>query len=193
MYSIPSRHFCTTVVQQYCSKLLRLAQVTYYAVGSRCFSSASPYRSPDIKILQGPQILGGFTFLSIILKYIVSVLCRMLVGIRSVYEYVRTYVLWRNTPVCWVCNRRVSRDMQAFMLWLILGVLACWWGYAWKGHSDNWALKNLSIGIEASATGESLNRGDPAVHPAARHNPLHTIFPQKTFIISWMLSFVRGL
>ena len=31
-------------------------------------------------------------------------------------------------------------------------------------------LKNLSSGIEASATGESLNSGDPAVHPAARHN-----------------------
>ena len=31
-------------------------------------------------------------------------------------------------------------------------------------------LRNLSTGIEASATGESLNSGDPAVHPAARHN-----------------------
>ena len=30
-------------------------------------------------------------------------------------------------------------------------------------------LKKLSTGIEASATGESLNSGDPAVHPAARH------------------------
>ena len=30
--------------------------------------------------------------------------------------------------------------------------------------------RNLSTGIEASATGESLNRGDVAVHPAARHN-----------------------
>ena len=49
------------------------------------------------------------------------------------------------------------------------GVLVCWWGYAWKGHSDNWTLKNLSTRIEASATGESLNSGDPAVHPAARH------------------------
>ena len=31
-------------------------------------------------------------------------------------------------------------------------------------------LKNLSTGIEASATGEALNSGDQAVHPAARHN-----------------------
>ena len=31
------------------------------------------------------------------------------------------------------------------------------------------SVKNLSTGIEASATGESLNSGDPAVHPAARH------------------------
>ena len=31
-------------------------------------------------------------------------------------------------------------------------------------------LRNLSTGIEASATGESLNSGDVAVHPAARHN-----------------------
>ena len=38
-----------------------------------------------------------------------------------------------------------------------------------QGHSDNGVLKNLSTGIEASATGESLNSGDPAVHPAARH------------------------
>ena len=32
------------------------------------------------------------------------------------------------------------------------------------------SVENLSTGIEASATGESLNSGDPAVHPAARHN-----------------------
>ena len=70
---------------------------------------------------------------------------------------------------CWVCNRPVFRDMKAFMLWLIPGVLTCWWGYAWRGHSDNWALKNLSTGIEASVTEESLNGGDQAVHPAARH------------------------
>ena len=31
------------------------------------------------------------------------------------------------------------------------------------------SVENLSTGIEASATGESLNSGDPAVHPAARH------------------------
>ena len=30
-------------------------------------------------------------------------------------------------------------------------------------------LRNLSTGIEASATEESLNSGDVAVHPAARH------------------------
>ena len=29
--------------------------------------------------------------------------------------------VWRNTPVCWVCNRRLSKDMPAFMLWLIPG------------------------------------------------------------------------
>ena len=33
-------------------------------------------------------------------------------------------------------------------------------------------LRNLSTGIEASATGESLNSGDVAVHPAARHRLL---------------------
>ena len=33
-------------------------------------------------------------------------------------------------------------------------------------------LRNLSTGIEASATGESLNSGDVAVHPAARHKSL---------------------
>ena len=33
-------------------------------------------------------------------------------------------------------------------------------------------LKKLSTGIEASATGESLNSGDPAVHPAASHRAL---------------------
>ena len=32
------------------------------------------------------------------------------------------------------------------------------------------SVENLSTGIEASATGETLNSGDPAVHPAARHN-----------------------
>ena len=31
------------------------------------------------------------------------------------------------------------------------------------------SVENLSTGIEASASGESLNSGDPAVHPAARH------------------------
>ena len=60
--------------------------------------------------------------------------------------------------------------MQAFTMWLIPGVLASWWGYAWNVRSDNWTLKNLSTGIEASATGESLNSGDPAVHPAVRHH-----------------------
>ena len=32
------------------------------------------------------------------------------------------------------------------------------------------SVENLSTGIEVSASGESLNSGDPAVHPAARHN-----------------------
>ena len=32
-------------------------------------------------------------------------------------------------------------------------------------------VENLSTGIEACASGESLNSGDPAVHPAARHKP----------------------
>ena len=31
------------------------------------------------------------------------------------------------------------------------------------------SVENLSTGIEASVTGESLNSGDTAVHPAARH------------------------
>ena len=31
-------------------------------------------------------------------------------------------------------------------------------------------MKNLSTGIEARATGEPLNSGDPAVDPAARHS-----------------------
>ena len=31
-------------------------------------------------------------------------------------------------------------------------------------------MKNLPTGVEASATGESLNSGDPAVHPAARQS-----------------------
>ena len=32
------------------------------------------------------------------------------------------------------------------------------------------SVENVSTGIEASASGESLNSGDPAVHPAARHS-----------------------
>ena len=32
------------------------------------------------------------------------------------------------------------------------------------------SVENQSTGIEASATGESLNGGDPAVHPPARPN-----------------------
>ena len=36
-------------------------------------------------------------------------------------------------------------------------------------------LRNLSTGTEASATGESLNSGDVAVHPAARHSLLDEI------------------
>ena len=100
----------------------------------------------------------------------------MLLRLELIEPGAATCVLWRNTPVCWVCNLRVSRDMQVFMMWLIPGVLASWWGYAWKGHFDNWALKDLSTGIEASATGGSLNSGDPAVRPAARHRPHFTFF-----------------
>ena len=37
-------------------------------------------------------------------------------------------------------------------------------------------LRNLSTGTEASATGESLNSGDVAVHPAARHSGYATFF-----------------
>ena len=32
------------------------------------------------------------------------------------------------------------------------------------------SVENLSTGIEASATGEYLNSGDPAAHPAACHS-----------------------
>ena len=39
-----------------------------------------------------------------------------------------------------------------------------------KGALRLMSVENLSTGSEASATGESLNSGDPAVHPAARHN-----------------------
>ena len=39
-----------------------------------------------------------------------------------------------------------------------------------KGALRLMSVENLSTGIEASGTGESLNSGDPAVHPAARHN-----------------------
>ena len=39
-----------------------------------------------------------------------------------------------------------------------------------KGALRLISVENLSTGIEASASGESLNSGDPAVHPAARHN-----------------------
>ena len=39
-----------------------------------------------------------------------------------------------------------------------------------KGALRLMSVENLSTGIEAIATGESLNSGDPAVHPAARHS-----------------------
>ena len=39
-----------------------------------------------------------------------------------------------------------------------------------KGALRLMSVENLSTGIEASATGESLNSGDPAVHSAARHS-----------------------
>ena len=45
-------------------------------------------------------------------------------------------------------------------------------------------LRNLSTGTEASATGESLNSGDVAVHPAARHMLLfHTKYEVSCCII----------
>ena len=40
-----------------------------------------------------------------------------------------------------------------------------------KGALRLKSVENLSTGSEVSATGESLNSGDPAVHPAARHTP----------------------
>ena len=43
-----------------------------------------------------------------------------------------------------------------------------------KGALRLMSVENLSTGIEASATGESLNSGDPAVHPAARHKLVTT-------------------
>ena len=39
-----------------------------------------------------------------------------------------------------------------------------------KGALRLMSVENLSTGIETSASGESLNNGDPAVYPAARHN-----------------------
>ena len=38
-----------------------------------------------------------------------------------------------------------------------------------KGALPLMSVENLSTGTEASASGESLNSGDPAIHPAARH------------------------
>ena len=40
-----------------------------------------------------------------------------------------------------------------------------------KGALRSMSVENLSTGIETSASGESLNSGEPAVHPAARHRP----------------------
>ena len=45
-------------------------------------------------------------------------------------------------------------------------------------------LRNLSTGTEASATGESLNSGDVAVHPAARHNSLVSISSTWLYIMT---------
>ena len=42
-----------------------------------------------------------------------------------------------------------------------------------KGALRLMSVENLSIGIESSASGESLNSGDPTVHPAARHTTQH--------------------
>ena len=41
-----------------------------------------------------------------------------------------------------------------------------------KGAHRLMRVENLSTGIEASATGESLNSGYPAVHPAGRKIPI---------------------
>ena len=45
-----------------------------------------------------------------------------------------------------------------------------------KGALRLVSVENLSTGIEASASGESLNSGDPAVHPAARHIPKFLLY-----------------
>ena len=42
--------------------------------------------------------------------------------------------------------------------------------------------ENLSTGIEASATGESLNSGDPAVYPAARHRPRNAFYTSRYLV-----------
>ena len=39
-----------------------------------------------------------------------------------------------------------------------------------KGALRLLSVENLSTGTQASATGESLNSGDPAVHPTVCHN-----------------------
>ena len=44
-----------------------------------------------------------------------------------------------------------------------------------KGALRLMSVENLSTGMEASATGESLNSGDPALHPAARHRIQQTV------------------
>ena len=49
-----------------------------------------------------------------------------------------------------------------------------------KGVLRLMSVENLSTGIEASASGESLNSGDPAVHPAARHN-IDRKIPQNSY------------
>ena len=56
-------------------------------------------------------------------------------------------ILWRNARVCWICNRRVSRDMQAILLWLIPGVLACWWATPERGTPtiECWEICQLEL------------------------------------------------
>ena len=52
-------------------------------------------------------------------------------------------------------------------------------------------LKKLSTGIEASATGESVNSGDPAVHPAARHRFQGTVFFSFLFVVRFCLRLIN--
>ena len=58
-----------------------------------------------------------------------------------------------------------------------------------KGALRLMSVENLSTGIEASATGESLKSGDPAVHAAARHRCSEI---QKFHIVTFFTVAPRG-